>query len=47
MLLYCLKYRKNTESKNPKALKEKNERIMFLENFAVCSSIKIYQGARS
>ena len=28
MLLYCLKCRKNTESKNPKVAKAKNERIM-------------------
>ena len=30
MLLYCLKCRKNTESKNPKDVKTKNERIMIL-----------------
>ena len=30
MLSYCLKLRKNTESKNPRAVKTKNGRIMFL-----------------
>ena len=30
MLLYCLTCRKNTESKNPKAAKTKNGRIMLL-----------------
>ena len=29
MLLNCLKYRKNTENKNPKVIKTKNKRIMF------------------
>ena len=28
--LHCLKCRKNTESKNPKAVKTKNRRIMLL-----------------
>ena len=28
MLSYCLKCRKNTESKNPKAVRTKNGRIM-------------------
>ena len=32
---YCLKYRKNTESKNPKVLKAKNRRIMLL---SICNS---------
>ena len=40
MLLYCLKCRKNTESKNPKALKTNNEGIMLLLNCAVCDSKK-------
>ena len=35
MLSYCLKYRKNTEGKNPKALKTKNGRIMLLSKCAV------------
>ena len=30
MLLYCLKCRKNTESKNPKVAETKNGRIMLL-----------------
>ena len=37
---YCLKCRKNTESKNPKVAKAKNERIMFLSKCAVCDSKK-------
>ena len=32
---YCLKCRKNTESKNPKVAKTKNGRIMLLSKFAV------------
>ena len=40
MLSYCLKCRKNTESKNPKVLKMKNGRIMVSSNCAVCSSKK-------
>ena len=35
MLLYCLKCRKNTESKNPKSAKTKNGRIMLS---SVCDS---------
>ena len=38
MLSYCLKCRKNTESKNPKVIKTKNGRIMFLSKCAVCGS---------
>ena len=30
MLPYCLKYKKNTESKNSKVLKTKNDRVMLL-----------------
>ena len=30
MLLYCLKCRKNTKSKNPKVVKTKNGRIILL-----------------
>ena len=30
MLSYCLQCRKNTENKNPKVVKTKNERIMLL-----------------
>ena len=40
MLSYCLKCRKNTESKNPKIVKTKNGRIMILSNCAVCNSKK-------
>ena len=35
---YCLKCRKNTESKNPKATRSKKERIMLLSKCAVCDS---------
>ena len=35
MLSYCFKCRKNTESKNSKAVKTKNGRIMLLSKFAV------------
>ena len=40
MLLSCLKCRKNTESKNPKVARTKNERIMLLSKCAVCDSKK-------
>ena len=40
MLSYCLKYRKNTESKNPKVVRTKNGRIMLLSKCAVCNSKK-------
>ena len=40
MLSYCLKYRKNTESKIPKPLKTKNGRIMIASKFAMCNSKK-------
>ena len=43
MLLYCLKCRKDAESKNPKVVKTKNERIMLLLN---CAVRNIYQRAR-
>ena len=35
MLFYCLKCRKNTESKNPKIVKAKSERVMLSSNCAV------------
>ena len=35
MLSYCLNYRKNTESKNPKVVKNKNGIIMLLSKCAV------------
>ena len=38
MLSYCLKCRNNTESKNPKAARIKNVRIMLLSKYAVCGS---------
>ena len=37
---YCLKCRKNTESKNPKAAKTKNGRIMLLSKCTVSDSKK-------
>ena len=37
---YCLKCRKNRESKNPKDAKPKNGRVMLLSKFAVCNSKK-------
>ena len=40
MLSYCLKCRKNTESKNRKAARTKNVRIMLLSKCAVCDSKK-------
>ena len=40
ILSYCLKCRKNTESKNPKAVKTKNWRIMLLSKCTVCNSKK-------
>ena len=40
MLSYCLKYRKNTESKNPKVVRTKNGRIMLLSKCAVRNSKK-------
>ena len=48
MLSYCLKCRKNTESKNPKLARTKNRRIMLLSKYRVCDSNKsnIYQRAR-
>ena len=40
MLYYCLKCRKNTESKNPKVASTKNGRIMLLSNCVICDSKK-------
>ena len=37
---YCLKCRKNTESKNPKVVTAKNRGIMLLPKCAVCDSKK-------
>ena len=36
----CLKFTKNTESKNPKVARTKNGRIMLLLKCAVCDSEK-------
>ena len=38
MWSYCLKCRKNTESKNLKAVKTKNGRVMVLSKCTVCDS---------
>ena len=40
MLSYCLKCRKNTESKNPKVVRTKSGRIMLLSKCAVGNSKK-------
>ena len=40
MLCYCLKCRKNTQSKNPEVVKTKNGRIMLLSKCSVCNSKK-------
>ena len=36
----CLKFRKNTESENPKVARTKNGRIMLLSNCVICDSKK-------
>ena len=41
MLSYCLKCRKNRESKNLKVVRTKNGRIMLLSNFSVCNNKKL------
>ena len=40
MSSYCLKCRKNTESKNAKVARTKNGRIMLLSKCAMCDSEK-------
>ena len=40
MLSYCLKCRKNTESKNPNVARTKNGRIILLSKCAVSKSKK-------
>ena len=40
MLSYCLKCRKNKESKNTKVVRAKNERIMLLSKCVVCNNKK-------
>ena len=39
-LYYCLKCRKNAESKNPKFVRTKNGKIMLLWKCSVCNSKK-------
>ena len=41
MLSFCLKCRKNTESKNPKVARTKIGWIMLLSKCAVCNSKKL------
>ena len=41
MLTYCLKCRKNTESKNSQVVRTKNRRIMLLSKCEVCDSKKL------
>ena len=41
MLSYCLKCRKNTESKNPQVVKTKNGRIMLLSKYEVYDNKKL------
>ena len=41
MLSYCLKCRKNTESKNQKVVKTKSGRIMILSKCAMCKCVII------
>ena len=40
MLCYCLKCKKNTQSKNSEVVKTKNGRIMLLSKCSVCNSKK-------
>ena len=40
MLSYCLKCRKNTESKIPNVVRTKNIRTMLLSKYTVCDSKK-------
>ena len=40
MLLYCLKCRKNKESKNPKVVRTKNGRIILLWKYVMSDSKK-------
>ena len=40
MLFYCLKCRKNTESKIAKVVKTKKERNMLSSKYSVCNSKK-------
>ena len=47
MVLYCLKCRKNTESKNREVATTKTRRIMFLSKCAVRNSKKIRNSSKS
>ena len=38
MLPYCLKCKKNTESKNPKAVRTNDRRLMLLPKCAMCNN---------
>ena len=38
MLSYCLKRRKNTESKNQRVASTTNGKLMLFSNYAVCNS---------
>ena len=38
--MYCFKCKEKIDSKNPRIVKTKNERIMLLSNCAVCNSKK-------
>ena len=40
MLFYCLKCRKNTESKNPKVVRTKKTKIILLSKCELCDSKK-------
>ena len=40
MLSYCLKYKRNTESVNPKVLKTTNGKAIILSKCAICGSKK-------
>ena len=40
MLSYCLKCRKNAESKNPEVVRTKNRRMMLLSKCETCDSKK-------
>ena len=41
MLLYCLKCRKNTESRNSKVVRAKKGKVMTLSKCEVCDSKKL------
>ena len=43
MFSYCLKCGKNTDSKNAKFVRTKNERIMLLSEFSVCRKLTFFK----